>query len=278
MTKKTLDKLHAECMATEKKKIEETTGKVFDDEDVEMVNDICRAILDLRDKYQIGNFDTHDCADEINAVTPLMHKLLGMHELYNAVLIEKNDDTGSKTRQAWKTINQVYGDFADASQKYKKTELGDIDKKSLTPDLLISTRDCMFYAFQEAFVNWQNYQPGQDKSKKDTPLKKAWNIFIGKTWELIFALEHKKQIDEHPTICSDVAFPEYDMTFKNGLKVDIKTSKDCIERHKAKYKDVAIWSPENCFDLNNHNFNEKYNGKPIISSGDLLDIDDQMVK
>lgn len=82
MTKKMLEKLHAECIANEKDELKKLTGKELADEDIELVDSICNAILDLRDKYELGNFENRDCADEINAIMPLMHQLLAADDLY----------------------------------------------------------------------------------------------------------------------------------------------------------------------------------------------------
>ena len=82
MTKKMLKKLHAECIANEKDELKKLTGKELANEDIELVNNICNAILDLRDKYELGNFEDRDCADEINAIMPLMHQLLAADDLY----------------------------------------------------------------------------------------------------------------------------------------------------------------------------------------------------
>ena len=82
MTKKMLEKLRAECIASEKDKLKKLTGKEFADEDIEFIDSICNAILDLRDKYELGNFEVRDCADEINAIMSLMHQLLAVDDLY----------------------------------------------------------------------------------------------------------------------------------------------------------------------------------------------------
>lgn len=82
MTKKILEKLRAECIANEKDKLKKLTGKELADEDIELVDSICNVILDLRDKYELGNFENRDCADEINAIMPLMHQLLAVDDLY----------------------------------------------------------------------------------------------------------------------------------------------------------------------------------------------------
>lgn len=82
MTKKMLEKLHAECIANEKDELKKLTGKELADEDIELVDSICNAILNLRDKYELGNFEVRDCADEINAIMPLMHQLLAADDLY----------------------------------------------------------------------------------------------------------------------------------------------------------------------------------------------------
>ena len=82
MTKKMLEKLHAECIANEKDELKNLTGKELADEDIELIDSICNAILDLRDKYELGNFNTRDCADEVNAVMPLVHQLLAADDLY----------------------------------------------------------------------------------------------------------------------------------------------------------------------------------------------------
>lgn len=82
MTKKMLEKLHAECIANEKDELKKLTGKYFVDEDIELVDSICNAILNLRDKYELGNFEDRDCADEINAIMPLVHQLLAADDLY----------------------------------------------------------------------------------------------------------------------------------------------------------------------------------------------------
>lgn len=82
MTKKMLEKLRAECIANEKDELKKLTGKELADEDIELVDSICNAILDLRDKYAFGNFEDRDCADEINAIMPLMHQLLAANDLY----------------------------------------------------------------------------------------------------------------------------------------------------------------------------------------------------
>ena len=55
---------------------------VDEDEDIELIDSICNAILDLRDKYELGNFENRDCADEINAIMLLMHQLLAADDLY----------------------------------------------------------------------------------------------------------------------------------------------------------------------------------------------------
>lgn len=82
MTKKMLEKLRAKCIANEKDELKKLTGKELADEDIELVDSICNAILDLRDKYEFGNFEDRDCADEINAIMPLMHQLLAADDLY----------------------------------------------------------------------------------------------------------------------------------------------------------------------------------------------------
>ena len=82
MTKKILEKLRAKCIANEKNELKKLTGKELADEDIELVDSICNAILDLRDKYELGNFEDRDCADEINAIIPLMHQLLATDDLY----------------------------------------------------------------------------------------------------------------------------------------------------------------------------------------------------
>ena len=82
MTKKMLEKLRAKCIANEKDELKKLTGKELADEDIELVDSICNAILYLRDKYELGNFEDRDCADEINAIMPLMHQLLAADDLY----------------------------------------------------------------------------------------------------------------------------------------------------------------------------------------------------
>ena len=82
MTKKMLEKLHTKCIANEKDELKKLTGKELADEDIELIDSICNAILDLRDKYELGNFENRDCADEINAIMPLMHQLLAADDLY----------------------------------------------------------------------------------------------------------------------------------------------------------------------------------------------------
>ena len=82
MTKKMLEKLRAECIENEKDELKKLTGKELADEDIELVDSICNAILDLRDKYELGNFEDRDSADEINAIMPLMHQLLAADDLY----------------------------------------------------------------------------------------------------------------------------------------------------------------------------------------------------
>ena len=82
MTKKMLEKLHTKCIANEKDELKKLTGKELADEDIELIDSICNAILDLRDKYELGNFENRDCADEINAIMLLMHQLLAADDLY----------------------------------------------------------------------------------------------------------------------------------------------------------------------------------------------------
>lgn len=82
MTKKMLEKLRVECIANEKDELKKLVGKERADEDIELVDSICNAILYLRDKYELGNFEDRDCADEINAIMPLMHQLLAVDDLY----------------------------------------------------------------------------------------------------------------------------------------------------------------------------------------------------
>lgn len=82
MTKKMFEKLHIKCIVNEKDELKKLTGKELADEDIELVDSICNAILDLRDKYELGNFEDRDCADEINAIMPLMHQLLAADDLY----------------------------------------------------------------------------------------------------------------------------------------------------------------------------------------------------
>lgn len=89
MTQKMFDKIHKQCIEFEKAELKKLVGVEFDDIDIEQVEDICRAVLDLRDKYMLGNVDTRDCADEINAVMPLVHKLLAAEDLYKTDVVEE---------------------------------------------------------------------------------------------------------------------------------------------------------------------------------------------
>lgn len=82
MTKKMFEKLRAKCIANEKDELKKLVGKELADEDIELVDSICNAILDLRNKYELGNFEDRDYADEINAIMPLMHQLLAADDLY----------------------------------------------------------------------------------------------------------------------------------------------------------------------------------------------------
>ena len=82
MTKKMLEKLHAKCIANEKDELKKLVGKELANEDIELVDNICNTILDLRDKYELGNFENRDYADEINAIMPLVHQLLAVDDLY----------------------------------------------------------------------------------------------------------------------------------------------------------------------------------------------------
>lgn len=91
MTKKMIEKLHAECIAHEKAELKKLTGKDFTGEDIELIDNICGIVLDLRDKYELGNFETRDCADEINAIMPLIYSLLATKDLFKTKIVEEVD-------------------------------------------------------------------------------------------------------------------------------------------------------------------------------------------
>lgn len=89
MTQKMFDKMRKQCIEFEKAELKKLTGKDFSDKDIEIVNGVCEVVLDLRDKYTLGNVEFRDCADEINAIMPLVFKLLAAEDLFQTSIAEE---------------------------------------------------------------------------------------------------------------------------------------------------------------------------------------------
>ena len=79
--KKKQEEMDKQIREWQRNEIECYTGKKFEDQDVDTVFEICCVLMQLRDKYELGNFDKRDCADEINAMQPKVFELLAQYDL-----------------------------------------------------------------------------------------------------------------------------------------------------------------------------------------------------
>ena len=86
--------------------------------------------------------------------------------------------------------------------------------------------------------------------KPRTPECVKFDIRTGKRIEFLFALQHKNDIKEMPTIYSLNHNEFYDMIFKNGDKYEVKTSKAQAEAYRIKHQDVVVAYPFNSSNLN----------------------------
>ena len=63
----------------------EWTGSTFTVKEAEIVFNAAFSLLMLRDIHKLGNYDTRDQSDEINAILPRLYDLLAMHDLYEGL-------------------------------------------------------------------------------------------------------------------------------------------------------------------------------------------------
>lgn len=80
--KKQIDLETRELLDLVRNDIELHVGAKIDDNDIERIIDIVYTIIDLREKYELGNFKSRDIYDEYNAALPLVLDILAKYDLY----------------------------------------------------------------------------------------------------------------------------------------------------------------------------------------------------
>ena len=63
----------------------EWTGSTFTAKEAEVVFNAAFSLLMLRDMHKLGNYETRDTPEEINAILPRLYDLLAMHDLYEGL-------------------------------------------------------------------------------------------------------------------------------------------------------------------------------------------------
>ena len=88
INKKQAERYHQEYLQLKQDIYLEKYGKKISFDDIDLLSEVESVILELREKYKIGNIDTRDKYDEVAAIDQKIDNILFMHNLYDGYVAD----------------------------------------------------------------------------------------------------------------------------------------------------------------------------------------------